>query len=152
MREIERKQAFPQIFQATRFDVSSVHRKNVWASLHSLLAKSSLQQVVFLFVFYNLITRSSWCACVRHQRSSVMFLACVMVLCYGISLCYGVGSWYKNRLYKLVRQKVTVYIVLVFKVKSAALDCCRLLSREKGGLNEAVSQVVKIVLYPWKIL
>jgi len=55
--------------QATRFDVSSVHRKNVWAGLHSLLAKSSLQQV-----------------------------------------------------------------------KSGALDCCRLLSREKGGLNEAVSQ------------
>ena len=38
--------------------------------------------------------------------------------------------------------KLTDYIVMVFKVKSAALDCCRLLSREKGGLNEAVTQVV----------
>ena len=39
---------------------------------------------------------------------------------------------------------------MVFKVKSAALDCCRLLSREKGGLNEAVTQVsiwILAVLY-----
>jgi len=55
--------------QATRFDVSSVQRKDIWASLHATLVKSSSQQV-----------------------------------------------------------------------KSAALDCCRLLSREKNGLNEAVTQ------------
>ena len=43
----------------------------------------------------------------------------------------------------LFDNKITGYnIVMVFKVKSAALDCCRLLSREKGGLNEAVTQVV----------
>ena len=35
---------------------------------------------------------------------------------------------------------------LPFKVKSAALDCCRLLSREKNGLNEAVTQVDILIL------
>ena len=34
-----------------------------------------------------------------------------------------------------------IFYHLPFKVKSAALDCCRLLSREKNGLNEAVTQV-----------
>ena len=37
------------------------------------------------------------------------------------------------------------------QVKSAALDCCRLLSREKGGLNEAVTQVrtVAVIFEMW---
>ena len=33
------------LFQATRFDVSSVQRKDIWASLHATLVKSSSQQV-----------------------------------------------------------------------------------------------------------
>ena len=44
-RAIENKRAFNE-FQATRFDASSVQRKNIWGGLHVILARSSAQQVL----------------------------------------------------------------------------------------------------------